>query len=155
MFRVSRQIDFCYGHRLLGYPGKCRHLHGHNGRALITLQASDLDEQGMVLDFSEIKRTVSRWIDRHLDHRTLLHRDDPLAPLLQDAGEPVFLMSVNPTAENIARLIGQVAAEQGLPVIEVRLWETPGCFAAYCPEAATDDRIEWSVTGARSGPEKA
>jgi 6-pyruvoyltetrahydropterin/6-carboxytetrahydropterin synthase len=150
MFRVSRQIDFCYGHRLLAYPGKCRHLHGHNGRALITIQASDLDERGMVLDFSEIKRTVSRWIGQHLDHRTLLHRDDPLAPLLQEAGEPVFLMSVNPTAENIARLIGQVAADQGLRVVEVRLWETPRCFALYAPEAATDDRIEWRLTAAGS-----
>jgi 6-pyruvoyltetrahydropterin/6-carboxytetrahydropterin synthase len=108
----------------------------------------------MVLDFSEIKRTVSRWIGQHLDHRMLLHRDDPLAPLLQEAGEPMFLMSVNPTAENIARLICQVAADQGLPVVEVRLWETPRCFAAYSPEAATDDRIEWRLTAADPRPEK-
>jgi len=148
MFRVSREIDFCYGHRLLGYQGRCRHLHGHNGRALITIQASDLDERGMVLDFSEIKRTVSQWIDQHLDHRMLLHRDDPLVPLLEEAGEPMFLMSVNPTAENIARVIYQVAADHGLPVVEVRLWETPRCFAAYSADAATDDRIEWRLTAA-------
>ena len=37
MFHVTREIDFCYGHRLLNYEGKCRHLHGHNGKALITL----------------------------------------------------------------------------------------------------------------------
>ena len=55
MFRVSREIDFCYGHRLLDYQGKCRHLHGHNGRVLITLEADALDERGMVLDFGDIK----------------------------------------------------------------------------------------------------
>lgn len=148
MFRVSREIDFCYGHRLLGYEGRCRHLHGHNGRTRITMEASDLDERGMVIDFSEIKRTVSRWIDHHLDHRMLLHRDDPLVPLLKEAGEPMLLMSVNPTAENIARLIHQVAADQGLSVLEVRLWETPRCFATYSTEGVTDDRIEWSLTGA-------
>ena len=38
MFRVTREIEFCYGHRLLNYEGKCRHLHGHNGRAVITLR---------------------------------------------------------------------------------------------------------------------
>ena len=38
MFRVTREIFFCYGHRLLNYEGKCRHLHGHNGRAVITLE---------------------------------------------------------------------------------------------------------------------
>ena len=147
MYQVSREIDFCYGHRLLGYEGRCRHLHGHNGRALITMRAADLDERGMVLDFSEIKRTVSRWIDRHLDHRMLLHRDDPLVPLLEEAGEPLFLMSVNPTAENIARLIHQVAADQALPVTEVCLWETPRCFATYSRDPADDGRVEWRLAG--------
>jgi 6-pyruvoyltetrahydropterin/6-carboxytetrahydropterin synthase len=102
----------------------------------------------MVLDFSEIKRTVSRWIDQHLDHRMLLHSDDPLVPPLHEAGEPLFLMSVNPTAENIARLIGQVAKDHGLPVVEVRLWETPRCFAAYSVDSAHDERIEWRLTAA-------
>ena len=151
MFRVSRQIDFCYGHRLLGYQGKCEHLHGHNGRVLITLEAPELDRRGMVLDFSEIRRTVSRWIDEHLDHRMLLARDDPLVPLLQSAGEPMFLMDVNPTAENIARLVGQYASDQGFPVVEVRLWETPQCFATYSPAGRADQRIEWTVVGPKPG----
>ena len=38
MFRVTREIDFCYGHRLLRYDGKCKHLHGHNGRAVISIE---------------------------------------------------------------------------------------------------------------------
>ena len=63
----------------------------------------------MVLDFSEIKRVVSRWIDEQLDHRMLLRRDDPAVLLLQQLGEPMFLMDVNPTAENIAKLIMQGA----------------------------------------------
>ena len=105
MFRVSRQIDFCYGHRLLNYLGKCRFLHGHNGRVIITLEAPALDERGMVMDFSEIKRSVSQWIDETLDHRMILHRDDPVVPLLEQMGEPMFLLDVNPTAENIAKLI--------------------------------------------------
>ena len=62
MFRVTREIDFCYGHRLLNYEGKCRYLHGHNGRAVIVLESRTLDSRGMVLDFSEIKQVVSRWI---------------------------------------------------------------------------------------------
>jgi 6-pyruvoyltetrahydropterin/6-carboxytetrahydropterin synthase len=138
MFNVSRQIDFCYGHRLLNYAGKCRHLHGHNGRAVITFQASGLDQKGMVLDFSEIKRVVSRWIDDNLDHRMILHRDDPAVAVLRDLGEPLYLLDVNPTAENIARLIFQVAREKGFPVADVSLWETPHCCARYCPEQSVD-----------------
>jgi 6-pyruvoyltetrahydropterin/6-carboxytetrahydropterin synthase len=131
MFRVSRQIDFCYGHRLLNYDGKCRYLHGHNGRAVITIEKAALDDRGMVLDFTEIKQVVSRWIDENLDHRMILRRDDPAVPLLQKLGEPVYLIDVNPTAENIARLIFDYTLSQGFPVVEAKLWETPNCFASY------------------------
>jgi 6-pyruvoyltetrahydropterin/6-carboxytetrahydropterin synthase len=133
MFQVTREIRFCYGHRLLQYDGKCRHLHGHNGRALITVQADRLDALGMVVDFSTIKKVVSGWIDSHLDHRMILHKDDPVLPLLQQQNEPVFLMDVNPTAENIAKLIFDHVASQGFPVVEVKLWETDDSFAVYRP----------------------
>ena len=131
MYRVTREIEFCYGHRLLHYEGKCRHLHGHNGRAVIALEAPDLEERGMLVDFTEIKRHVQQWVDENLDHNFLLCRDDPILPVLQARGERVFVMEQNPTAENIARLIYDHAAEAGLPVVEVVLWETEHCFAAY------------------------
>jgi len=131
MFRVTREIDFCYGHRLLNYDGKCKYLHGHNGRAVIALESSTLDARGMVLDFSDIKRVVAGWIDDNLDHRMILRRDDPIVPLFEKQGEPVFLMDANPTAENIAKLIYDFTAERGFPIVECRLWETPHCFATY------------------------
>jgi 6-pyruvoyltetrahydropterin/6-carboxytetrahydropterin synthase len=130
MFRVTRQIDFCYGHRLLFYDGKCKYLHGHNGRAVITMETADLDSRGMVLDFTDIKNVVSRWIDENLDHRMILHRDDPAVPMLQKMGEPLYLIDVNPTAENIARLIFDYTLGQGFPIVEAQLWETPNCFAS-------------------------
>ena len=131
MHVVAREIRFCYGHRLLNYDGKCRFLHGHNGRAVITLAAEHLDDLGMVVDFSQIKRVVSSWIDANLDHKMLLHKNDPILPLLKEQGEPFFLLDSNPTAENIARLIYDYAASQGFPVVEVKLWETDDCYAAY------------------------
>ena len=134
MFRVNRQIDFCYGHRLLNYDGKCKYLHGHNGRAIIAIEAESLDDRGMVLDFSDIKRVVSRWIDENLDHRMILHREDPAVEALQALGEPLYLVDWNPTAENIAKLIFDYTASQGFPIVEARLWETPNCFATYCSE---------------------
>jgi len=133
MFRVTREIDFCYGHRLLNYNGKCKYLHGHNGRAVIAIEAEKLDHRGMVLDFSDIKKVVSTWIDDNLDHRMLLHRDDPAIASLSALGEPLHILDVNPTAENIARLIYEFTASQGFPIVEVRLWETPNCFATYAP----------------------
>ena len=131
MFQVTREIRFCYGHRLLNYDGKCRHLHGHNGRAVITLRSEDLDPLGMVVDFSQIKKVVGSWIDANLDHRMILHKDDPVLPTLRDQNEPVFLMDVNPTAENLAKLIYDHVASSGFPVVEVKLWETEDAFAVY------------------------
>ena len=133
MFRVTKEIHFCYGHRLLNYAGKCRHLHGHNGKAVITLEAASLDALGMVVDFSEIKRVVGKWIDETLDHRMLLHEADPIVPELVKQGEPFVTLDANPTAENIARLIYERAALHGMPVTEVTLWETENSFATYRP----------------------
>jgi 6-pyruvoyltetrahydropterin/6-carboxytetrahydropterin synthase len=131
MFRVTREIAFCYGHRLLNYEGKCRHLHGHNARAVVTLRGAELDSLGMLVDFVDIKERLQSWIEENLDHNMLLSAGDPILPVLRDRGERVYVMDCNPTAENIARLIFHKAREVGLPVSEVLLWETENCFAAY------------------------
>src|SRR5258706_13078967 len=126
MYRVTETVEFCYGHRLLRYKGKCAHLHGHNGRVEIELASDELDEQSMVADFSDIARIVKEWIDQNLDHRMLLHRDDPLVGVLKKHDEPLFLMDRDPTPEAIARAICEHPMSPGLKVAAVRLWETPG-----------------------------
>jgi 6-pyruvoyltetrahydropterin/6-carboxytetrahydropterin synthase len=98
---------------------------------VLTLASPHLDELGMVMDFTRLKRVVGTWIDETLDHKMLLHQDDPVLPFLRQEGEPVHVLEVNPTAENIARLIYDFAASQGFPVVEVQLWETDSCFASY------------------------
>ena len=131
MFRVTKEIDFCYGHRLLNYDGKCKYLHGHNGKAVIVLEGQELDHRGMVVDFSDIKKQVAGWIDANLDHRMILHEADPIVPILQQLGEPIHIVSENPTAENIAKLIYDFAKSHQLPVREVSLWETFNSYATY------------------------
>lgn len=131
MYRVSKSVSFCYGHRLLNYQGKCQHLHGHNARAVITLARDSLDDRGMVEDFSELKRLVWEWLDSEIDHTLLLHRDDPILPLLQDSGERVRVTEENPTAEVIARMIYEYVAAKGFPVTDVTLWETETSYASY------------------------
>ena len=131
MHNVVKRLHFCYGHRLLNYDGKCSHPHGHNGVVEIELESEMLDANGMVVDFAEVKRRVMTYIENELDHRMVLCKDDPLVPLLNRIGEKPHVMSENPTAENIARLIYNHAKEEGLPVVAVRLWETPDAFAEY------------------------
>lgn len=131
MYRVSQEIEFCYGHRLLNYNGKCRHLHGHNGKVVIVLAGQELDDRGMLIDFTDIKQKVRCWIEENLDHRMILCERDPVLAVLVEAGEPLFIIPENPTAENIARLIFEQAQTQGLPVVEVLLWETSKSCASY------------------------
>lgn len=131
MYRVTQEIEFCYGHRLLNYDGKCKKLHGHNGRAVIVLEGRNLDARGMLVDFSDIKNSLRTWIDDELDHKMILHRDDPTIPFLQELNEPIYVVDANPTAEHIAKLIYQQAQKAEFPIKEVTLWETTKSFATY------------------------
>ena len=141
MYSATKRIDFCYGHRLLNYEGICKHLHGHNAVAEIEVRTEALDDRHMVCDFGDIKHTMKGWIDREIDHKMILRRDDPLLGPLRQQGEPVFVVDENPTVEHIAFLIFDQARREGLPVVRVTVWETPTSFATYSETAGeTTDR---------------
>ena len=131
MYSVAKRIEFCYGHRLLDYNGVCAHPHGHNAVADLEVRSDALDGRNMVADFGDIKRIDKGWIDRELDHKMILRKDDPLTAVLQKMGEPVYLLDSNPTAERIAQLIYDKSREHGLPVSRVTVWETPTSWATY------------------------
>ena len=88
----------------------------------------------MVLDFGEFKKTIGLWIEENIDHRMILSRNDPLAAVLRTMNEPMFLLDGNPTAENLAKLLFDKAAEFGFPVVSVTFGETEKCFAEYQSE---------------------
>lgn len=131
MYRVIREINFSYAHRLMNHAGKCANLHGHNGRVLIEVSADKLNDQDMVVDFQEIKRLMETWINERLDHKTILCEKDPLVAKLQEAKQPLVLTEENPTAEVIARYIYDEARAKRLAVSRVSLWETPDSCAVY------------------------
>ncbi len=131
MYAVTREIHFCYGHRLLNHEGMCRHLHGHNGKLEVTLYAKSLNRLGMVRDFEEIKEVVQSWVDQVLDHNMILCKNDPVIPMLEQLGERHYVIEVNPTAEVISKMVFDYAVSKGLPVKSVRLWESPKSYASY------------------------
>src|SRR3569832_2427103 len=112
MYKVTREIHFCYGHRLLNYSGKCRHLHGHNGKVEIELYAEKLNTLGMVRDFEEIKQVVQVWIDDNLDQNKILCRRDPLIPALEAVKERYYHNNKNPTTKTNTKLIYVYAVSQ-------------------------------------------
>lgn len=133
VYRITEEVRFCYGHRLMEYVGRCARVHGHNGRVEIVLGAESLDARGFVMDFDVLEGTVRRWIDETLDHRLLLRHDDPLVPVLTAAGEAFVALPGNPTAEFLARMIFDHLHAEGMPVVAVRFWETETSVASYEP----------------------
>lgn len=131
MYTITKSVYFCYGHRLMHHAGKCRHLHGHSVKAEITLAAAQLNAQGMVCDFADLAAATTAFTEDVLDHNFLLHQDDPLVPLLTQAGERFLLLPQHPTAEYLAQLIFEFIQAKGLPVQAVTLWETASACATY------------------------
>ena len=85
MYEVRKRIEISAAHKLdLSYESKCENLHGHNWIITIYCKSETLDENGMVIDFKEIKRRVHSKLDHHNLNEVL---------------------NFNPTAENIAKWI--------------------------------------------------
>jgi 6-pyruvoyltetrahydropterin/6-carboxytetrahydropterin synthase len=131
MFTITKEVYFCYGHRLMKHPGKCRNLHGHSVKASITIKQEQLNDQDMVCDFSDIKACAEQYIDQNLDHNLLLHQDDPIIPLLKQNNERFMAIPEHPTAEVLSRMIFQHVQQHGFAVEQVILWETTSANAGY------------------------
>jgi 6-pyruvoyltetrahydropterin/6-carboxytetrahydropterin synthase len=110
---VARIVEFQAAHHLPRHPGRCRDLHGHTYRLEVLCEGPVDPETGMVLDFADVKAVVKREVLDVLDHT-----------LLNDRIE-------NPTAEVVVAWIWQRLAAAGLPLAELRLWETSSCYVVY------------------------
>lgn len=85
MYYISKRIEVAFAHQLrLTYESKCQRIHGHNGIATIYCCSEELDENGMVVDFSHVKKVITEKLDHYY---------------LND------LFEFNPTAENLAHWI--------------------------------------------------
>lgn len=131
MFTITKEVYFCYGHRLMNHPGKCRHLHGHSVKAAISIEQETLNDQGMVCDFADIKCCVEGYIEEYLDHNFLLHKDDPLIPALKINNERFWALDEHPTAEVLSKMIYRHLKDTGFDVSQVVLWETASAYACY------------------------
>jgi 6-pyruvoyltetrahydropterin/6-carboxytetrahydropterin synthase len=131
MFTITKEVYFCYGHRLMNHSGKCKNLHGHSVKAAISIEQEHLNDEGMVCDFSEIRDCAEQYIDSYLDHNFLLHKEDPIIPLLRENQERFLALDEHPTAEVLSKLIYQHLKKSGFNVSQVVLWETASANACY------------------------
>ena len=131
MFTITKEVYFCYGHRLMNHGGKCRNLHGHSVKAAISITHENLNDQSMVCDFSDVKDCVESYVNTQLDHNFLLHKDDPIIPALIQNNERFLVLDEHPTAEVLSKMIFKHLQTNGFRVTEVALWETASACASY------------------------
>lgn len=141
--RITRRLEFDAGHRIAHHASRCRHLHGHRYALEVTLSGRTIDaegasQQGMVMDFSEVKQIAQRLVVDHWDHAFLACRsDEALLGLLEAIpGHRTVLFDAPPTAEHLAaaafRILEHAYRDEygtGLRLERVRIYETPNCWA--------------------------
>lgn len=133
MYKISVEIEFDYAHRLSHYKGKCCNIHGHSGTAVVTVEADNLGDKDLVIDFGTIKASVGEWIDENWDHALLLNSNDPFLRVIKQIETRLYLFEEHdPTAEIMARELYSVCHSLKIPATQVAIKESRTSEAIYC-----------------------
>ena len=143
--QITRRLEFDAGHRIPNHNSQCKHLHGHRYAIEITLSgdiitAAGVSEEGMVMDFSDVKHIAKERVVDVWDHAFLVYRGDKavLDFLNTLPNHKTVVLEVIPTAENLAKVAFDLLHDayrdtfgNHLRLERVRLFETPNNWADY------------------------
>ncbi len=120
MYELKIVSHMAAAHQLRNFHGKCENLHGHNWKIEVYVTGKDLEENGILVDFRQIKQATQEVINE-LDHRFL--------------NDLQYFKEVNPSSENIARHIfdsvGKLLNNDRVRVSRVTAWESDSACATY------------------------
>lgn len=141
--RITKQIEWDMGHRVTNHHSKCRNLHGHRYKLEVCMEGDlvnieGVSEQGMVIDFGDIKKIATKYIHDVLDHGFMVWNKDKLVVnfFQKNPDLKCEIVPFVPTSENIAawtfleldkRFVDKY--KTGLSLYYVKLWETPTSVA--------------------------
>jgi 6-pyruvoyltetrahydropterin/6-carboxytetrahydropterin synthase len=143
MLTITRKLEFDAGHRIPDHNSQCRNLHGHRYTLLITLVGTVIEKEGhsdngMVMDFSDIKALAKTHLVDLWDHAFLVYRHDTAVRHFLDSlpDHKTVVLERIPTVENLARVafdtlkgVYQDRYDTGLRLSKITLYETPNCWA--------------------------
>ncbi|QDX80772.1 6-carboxytetrahydropterin synthase QueD [Denitratisoma sp. DHT3] len=141
--QITRRLEFDAGHRIPNHRSQCRHLHGHRYVLEVTLsgdvmQQAGSPEEGMVMDFSDVKAIAKAHLVDLWDHAFLAYRHDKAVVefLASLPDHKTVLLDAIPTAENLAKQAFSILAPlyrdnygNRLRLERIRIYETPNCWA--------------------------
>ena len=142
---VTKIVEWDMGHRVPNHKNKCRHPHGHRYRLELTIKGNikslaGSSDEGMVIDFGDIKDIMKRCIHDPLDHSFMIWNQDPLmAPFAKNFPEEQAFILVDsiPTAENIIMWCYEALRHEipkEVTISRLRLYETPNSWADFTPD---------------------
>ncbi|MBK7887961.1 MAG: 6-carboxytetrahydropterin synthase [Bacteroidetes bacterium] len=136
---LTKIFTFDTAHALENYPGKCRHIHGHTYILHVTISGDIRNERGdpydgIIIDFSELKKWVHDAVIQQFDHALLLREGSALAAMTFPEWERIYLTSYQPSCENILLDILQklqTTIPNNILVKKLTLYETPTSYAEW------------------------
>jgi len=139
MIRITKEFKFEMAHALHGYDGPCKNIHGHSYKLWVTVKGEVRNENGhvkdgMVIDFSELKKIVKPEIINKYDHSLVLNANSPHSEIDLSAFEKVFFLPYQPTSENlVADFALKIKSKlpDGIELYKVVLSETATSFAEW------------------------
>ena len=146
--KVVKIIQWDMGHRVMNHRSVCKGLHGHRYKAEICVEGnlvseSGVSEEGMVIDFADIKNISNSFIQEKLDHAFMVwEKDLELLEFFEKSeGHKPVIVPFTSTAENVAKYIFNELDGKfrdhfgtGLRLYSIKLWETPTSCAIYSIE---------------------
>lgn len=138
MYFIKQMHEVECSHRLMDHPRGCKNIHGHTYKFTVCLKSKTLNEQGMVIDFGDMKKLVYDQVIENYDHCLVLEHRDPLYNALYKSHADLKLMPYDgpPTAERMAQLTADYIAllltpESEISVAWVEVQETTGNSVRY------------------------
>ncbi len=140
---ITTRLEFDAGHRIPNHKSQCRNLHGHRYVIEITLggdiiKNEQTSEDGMVMDFSDVKRIARESVVDVWDHAFLVYKNDHVILNFLNTlpNHKTVIFDTVPTAENMAAEAFRILKNQyqdtygnHLKLVRVRLFETPNSWA--------------------------
>jgi len=130
--KIAKEFHWEMGHRLPEHFGKCKNIHGHSYKMIVELEGS-LDENGMILDYYDLKRIVNPIVEE-LDHAFMVYeKDKQIIEFLESMKSKKRIVEFQSTVENICRYILTEIKKNQLPSnvkkVKVRIFESIDDYA--------------------------
>ena len=137
--RITKEFDFEMAHALEGYDGLCANIHGHSYRLWVTVRGDIKEDKGhvkdgMLMDFSDLKKIVKSLIVDKYDHSLVLQDNSPHSKVDLSMFDKVFYLPYQPTSENLVYDFALTIKDKipnGFELYKVILSETRTSFAEW------------------------